>query len=713
MTNSERRVTLVNKLIDAPGEALPDAEIFCRFAEKMGWGEHFRYDGAEAIFNEHRELTRGGNIDMGGITYARLRALGSLQWPCPREDHPGTPRLFADHRFATPNGRARLHAAPQRPPAEPTSEEFPLILTTGRIRDQWHTMTRTGKVSKLCANEREPFVEVHPIDARAYGLVDGAMARIANPRGEVRARVRATDTIKCGSVFLPMHWTKALHGASARANTLTGTVVDPRSKEPDFKYAAVRIGPAKAPARSVLVIGAGAAALQFVKAYREQGGAGTLTVLGNERTGFYNRIQLPHYISGGRAWESLANCTEEELAALHVRLETGVTAARIDRTLKRVFDCAGTAWHYDVLVIGTGSRAAIPGNAPTGMDGIHGLRTRGDADAIRAAATPGARVIVAGGGLLGVELASALREIGVAVTLLHRSARLMGAQLDPLASEILREELEVRGVGVHLQETIAHVHGEERVLGVRTESGKYLPCDLLVYAIGTRPNIELARDAGLRCGDGVIVDDTMCASDGNIYVIGEAAEHGGTRHGTTHAAQQQANVAAAHAAGDPWARYSGSVAIHIVKVAGLALASLGKTAVRQQDGHAYEEIIVEDRAERYYLRCVVLHNRLVGAVMAGDISQLDRFKTWIEQGMELDEERKKLLRPGASPTLPPPRGRIVCSCLQVGVDNLREAIAAGCGDLPSLCKATGAGGGCGSCRPELQAMLAQEVRAVA
>jgi ferredoxin-nitrate reductase len=713
MTNSERRVTIVNKLIEPPGEALPDVEILCRFAEKMGWGKQFVYPSPEAIFDEHRALTRGGKIDMGGITYARLRALGSLQWPCPDEEHPGTPRLFGDHQFATPSGRARLHAPTQQPPAESTSEDLPLILTTGRIRDQWHTMTRTGKVSKLRAHENEPFLEVHPIDARAHGIVDGAMARISNDRGEVVARARVTADIKSGTVFLPMHWTKTLQGANARANTLTSPAVDPRSKEPDFKYAAVRIAPLVSRVRRILVVGAGAAALQFVTSYRKAGGDAELTVLGNEPAGFYNRIQLPHYIAGERGWESLATCSPAQLESLRIRLECGVVATEIDRKAKCVRDASGTLWAYDLLVLATGSAPALPSGAPTHLAGVHTLRTRADADAIRAAAQAGARAVVVGGGLLGVELAAALRELGVDVTLLHRSARLMGAQLDPTAADILRDELHDRGVRLRLQEGVAQVHGEERVLGVRTGSGNYVPCDLLVYAVGTRPHAALARDAGLHCGDGVIVDDAMRSNDPDIYAIGEVAEHRGTRHGTTRAAQQQAGVAAGHAAGNPWARYAGTTPLHVVKVPGLSLASIGKTTVSPQERDTHEQIVIEDHAERFYQRCIVHRGRLVGAVLVGDIAQLDRFKNWIEQGTELDEERRKLLRPGNGTSLPPARGRVVCSCLQVGVENLRDAISAGCSDLGALCAATRAGTGCGSCRPELQAMLlrGQEVPA--
>ncbi len=704
MTNSERRVGLVRKLVDAPGEALPDAEILCRFAEKMGWGASFAYASPEAIFREHAALTRGTPIDMSGITYRRLRAEGPLQWPCPSEDHPGTPRLFADGKFATADGRARLHSVSYEAPLETVTDRLPYVLTTGRLRDQWHTMTRTGKVNKLRSQEPEPFVEVHPDDAAEQGLSDGSTARIENDRGEVLARVRCTDTIKQGTVFLPMHWGKALQNGRARTNLVTNPRVDPRSRQPDFKFAAVRLAPVPRVPRRIVVIGAGAAALQFISVYGEKNRDDRITVLGNEPDGFYDRIRLPDYLALKISWPEMLRDSGAP-AGGGVEVRTGVSALRIDRENKQVVDSFGIAHAYDALLLATGSHAAPAVSTPAGMQGIYTLRSRADADAIRAAAAPGARAVVLGGGLLGVEVAAALRGLGLSVTLLHRSSRLMNAQLDDTAAGILRADLADRGIDVVTQDTIARAHGTAQVRGVTTTGGLYLPCDLLVCAIGTRANDELARAAGLRCGDGVIVDDAMRASDPDIFAIGEVAEHKGQRHGTTLAAQQQADVAAAQLNGAVWTRYAGSVPVHVVKVPGLALAALGSTAAPPNSTDTYEEIVMDDRAERLYLKCLVHRNRLVGAIMAGDLSRLPQFKAWIESGIELDGERRNLLRLRAESPAAAPRGRLVCACCQVGEENLRDAIAGGCANLGTLGESTGAGTGCGSCLPELRGLL--------
>lgn len=711
MTNSERRVSLLEQLIEAPGEALADAEILCRFAGKMGWGSAFSYPDSAAIFDEHAALTADTPIDMRGISHERLRREGSLQWPCPHAEHPGTPRLFEDRRFLTPNGRARLHGVAQGAAGDPPSAAFPLVLTTGRVRDQWHTMTRTGKVRKLRQQDDAPFLEMHPDDAGPLGLRDGRPARIESAHGAMTARLRVTDAIKPGTVFLPMHFGRAFHGADARANLLTSSRVDPRSKEPDFKYTAVRVGAVRLPPRDILVAGAGAAALRFVTACRELGLEDRITVFGREDGPFYNRIHLPEYLGGRRRWEDLVTCGAERAQALGVHFVPGTEIVAVDRAARQVTDAAGRRHNYDVLVLATGSSPLLPTDYPAGLDGVHTLRTRGDADRIRARAQAQRRAVVVGGGLLGIEAAGALADRGLAVTLLHRSERLMGAQLDAMAARLLRDSLEERGIRVILMDSIRHVHGEETVRGVRTAAGRHLPCDLLVYAVGTRPNDALGRAAGLRCGDGVVVDEAMRTSDDAIYAIGETAEHAGTRHGTTLAAQHQAEIAAAQVAGDPWALYRGTTPVNVLKVEGIELAALGETRPPPHAGAGYEEVLFTDARQRTYLKCVVRDGRLAGAILLGDTTLLPRFKELIESGAELDGDRAQLMRPGSGGGRAPLRGRLVCSCNRVGDGNLQEALAAGCGSLEALCATTGAGTGCGSCRPEVAQWLERQASA--
>ena len=252
MTNSERRICLLEQIGEAPGTALPDWQIICRVAEALGHGDDFDYADTEAIFDEYRELTRGRDLDITGVSYEVLReAAGGVQWPHPEGAVLGTgaeeasPRLFESGRFPTPDGRARFHAPGYRKPAEILSDEYPLALLTGRVKDQWHTMTRTGKVPKLMRSEHEPFLEMHPDDAGHLGVADRQLVLVTSRRGSLQVRARVTDAIRSGAVFAPFHWGE-LWNRHAVTNAATSEATDARSKQPELKFAAVRVEPVAA-----------------------------------------------------------------------------------------------------------------------------------------------------------------------------------------------------------------------------------------------------------------------------------------------------------------------------------------------------------------------------------------------------------------------------------------------------------------------------------
>jgi ferredoxin-nitrate reductase len=240
MTSSERRLTYLPKLVAPPGAAWPDTEIFVRFAAEMGWKASFPSARTEEIFDELAALTAGTPCDYSGVSHARLRAQGPLQWPVPRADHPGTSRLYTDARFPTLDGRARFFAVEHRGPAETPDATFPLTLTTGRVRDHWHTLTRTGNAPALRRRTPEPLLELHPRDARATGVVDGDFVEITSRRGKAVAQCRVTETIRAGTCFLPFHWGRRF-GFWKSANNLTLSVRDPRSFQPELKACAVRL----------------------------------------------------------------------------------------------------------------------------------------------------------------------------------------------------------------------------------------------------------------------------------------------------------------------------------------------------------------------------------------------------------------------------------------------------------------------------------------
>jgi anaerobic selenocysteine-containing dehydrogenase len=247
MTNGERRVCLLEAAGDPPGEALPDWEILCRFARTMGFGEAFRYEDVSEVFAEFVGTTRGRGPDMTGLSHDRLRGTGGVQWPFPEgSDAPGSrtrpagaTRLYADGVYPTPSGRARFHPVSYRLPAEVADGEYPFVLLTGRVRDQWHTRTRTGKIASLNRSCPEPFLEIHPDDAAALGVQQDELVEVRSRRGGTRLPARLSTHIRPGTVFAPIHW-GAMYGAQA-VNDVTTPAFDPVSKEPELKYSAVRL----------------------------------------------------------------------------------------------------------------------------------------------------------------------------------------------------------------------------------------------------------------------------------------------------------------------------------------------------------------------------------------------------------------------------------------------------------------------------------------
>lgn len=259
MVNSERNLTLLQQSIPVAGDARPDWELICNVARHMGFGDQFDYKSSEHVFAEIRQFAnRRTGYDLGGVTYERLRET-PLQWPCPPEGGDRNPTrylndgvsqdLFVDaegHQprlaFPTPSRRAVFHARPHLDAAELPDDEFPLVLNTGRLQHQWHTMTKTGKVAKLNKLNGAPFVEIHPADAAHLGIADAASVEISSRRGTAVLPALLTDRVRPGDCFVPFHWNDA-QGERLTINAVTNDAVDPDSLQPELKVCAVRLAP--------------------------------------------------------------------------------------------------------------------------------------------------------------------------------------------------------------------------------------------------------------------------------------------------------------------------------------------------------------------------------------------------------------------------------------------------------------------------------------
>ena len=247
VTNSERRISRQRALFEAPGEARADWRIVADVGRTMGYADAFDWRSQAQVFREWARLSVYENTDrvlnlgpLVGLMQDGYDALEPVQWPVTAAG--GTARLFTDGRFQTPDGRARMNPVAAKGPASAVDGVYSLALNTGRVRDHWHTLTRTGLAPELCRHEPEPRVDIHPLDAEAAGVSDGALTRVLTAGGEAVVLARVTDRQRRGDLFMPMHWTAA-YAPSGRVNRLVASAVDSRSGQPEFKHTPARVRP--------------------------------------------------------------------------------------------------------------------------------------------------------------------------------------------------------------------------------------------------------------------------------------------------------------------------------------------------------------------------------------------------------------------------------------------------------------------------------------
>jgi assimilatory nitrate reductase catalytic subunit len=248
--NSEARVVKINKAIDPPGDAKPDWWILKEIATRMGRGQYFNFETPREIFDELRVASRGGNADYYGISYEKIERQNGVMWPCPTEEHTGTPRMFEGGKFYHPDGRAKFHAIEYKGPAEVPDDEYPLALTTGRVVYQYLSGNQTRRVKFLVDQCPEPYVEIHPETAMRLKVNDGERVKVVSRRGEGVFPALVVKTIRPDTIFIPYHW-----GEQLAANQLTNPKLDPTSKIPEYKACAARIE--KIHARELPILGKG------------------------------------------------------------------------------------------------------------------------------------------------------------------------------------------------------------------------------------------------------------------------------------------------------------------------------------------------------------------------------------------------------------------------------------------------------------------------
>ena len=358
-----------------------------------------------------------------------------------------------------------------------------------------------------------------------------------------------------------------------------------------------------------------------------------ITVFGAEPYGNYNRIMLSSVLCGEKTIEDIVINSRQWYVDNNIRLHAGKHKAviRIDRAARKVYAQDGTCAGYDRLLIATGSKAVIPPIPGNDLEGVISFRDIFDVNRMLAYSRSHKKAVVLGGGLLGLEAANGLVLRGMDVTVIHNNEVLLNRQMDRQAGEMLRTALEQRGLKFKMAARTQRLisDGNDHIKAVRFEDGSELECDLFIMAIGVRPNIVLAREAGLYCERGIVVNDTLQSYDPSIYAVGECIQHRGDTFGLVAPLFEQAKVCANHLSDHGVAEYSTLPAATKLKVTGINLFSVGDFL---GDGSC-ESIYFTDPALGIYKKLVIKANKLIGAVLYGDTAD----GNWYQELLEKEE----------------------------------------------------------------------------
>ncbi|SDE67695.1 nitrite reductase large subunit NirB [Ruegeria marina] len=463
--------------------------------------------------------------------------------------------------------------------------------------------------------------------------------------------------------------------------------------------------------QKLVVIGAGMASGRVLEHLRETApDAYEITLFNAEPRGNYNRIMLSPVLSGEKSYPEIVTHDDDWYAANKVTCRFGEHVVRIDREAKQVHGQKG-AVPYDKLLIATGSAPFIIPVPGKDLPGVVAYRDLDDTNAmIAATGKSGARAVVIGGGLLGLEAAAGLRLRGMEVTVLHLMGHLMERQLDEAAGYLLKKDLERRGITVLTNASTKAILGEDRAEAVLLEDGTVLDADLVVMAVGIRPETRLAVDAHLEVGRGIEVNPQMLTSDPDILAVGECVELNGQLFGLVAPLYDQAKVAAATLTAQA-AEFVPRELSTKLKVTGCDLFSAGDFA----EGEGREDIVFRDPARGVYRRLVIEGNRLIGAVMYGDTADSNWFFGLIKDGADIEEMRETLIfgpacqgggqaDPLSAVAALPPEAEI-CGCNGVCKGTIVKAIEGGAGDLGALRAITKASGSCGTCTGLVEQVL--------
>ncbi|MHB1606912.1 MAG: FAD-dependent oxidoreductase [Leptospirales bacterium] len=464
--------------------------------------------------------------------------------------------------------------------------------------------------------------------------------------------------------------------------------------------------------KRLVIVGNGMAADKVLELIVEQGG-GTggeweVTVFGDEPRLAYNRILLVDVLTGRKTCEGIQLKTAEWYKTHRIHLKAGVKVTRIDSGRKIVIDSDGNATRYDKLLLAVGARPFLPPVPGIDKERVCVIRSLDDVESVQGMAVKGLRAIVVGGGLLGLEAAKGLLDLGMDVTVLHLTGRVMDQQLDEMGASLLKKEIEKLGIKIRLEAVLDEICGSTAVDSVRLKGGETLPADMVVVCAGIVPDLTLARESGIRTNRGVVVDDELRTSEPDIFAIGDVAEHRGKCYGLVAPLNEQAWVVLSNmrrTPEEPPVHYGGTPCMTKLKVSGIAVTSAGKF----DGGEDQEQIVMLDTSRGIYKKFVFHEDRLCGAILVGDFSTGATALGLIESGLSAASFRESLLAEnGTGIPVKLTDQEYVCNCHGVTRETIVEVVRTkGLRSRQEVATHTKASTGCGGCAQDVTDLVAQ------
>ena len=457
----------------------------------------------------------------------------------------------------------------------------------------------------------------------------------------------------------------------------------------------------------LVVIGNGMAGTACVEQILKHQARFAITIFGDETHVNYNRILLSSVLAGEKSDHEIILNSLDWYQRNDIRLKLGIRITDIDPIAKTVTGDDGRVAPFDKLLLATGSSPLIPAIEGTNKPGVYVFRNLDDTRALIDRSYTGAKAVVIGGGLLGLEAARGLQLRGCEVTVIHLMDTLMERQLDSIGGGYLKAKIESLHVRVLLSHDTATITGETGAEGVRFKDGSQLPADFVVIAAGIRPNVELGRKAGLTVKRGIVVNDYLETSHPDIYAVGECVEHNGVCYGLVAPLLEQGKVLAASITGSKGPRYEGTAPAAKLKIMGVEVFSAGDFAESQGN----EIVRYEDPSLGIYKKLTLRDNRLVGAILVGETADSHRYMDWLQSKVDLAQHRRALLFPEPSPdagfdVAQVADTKVICGCHGVSKGTIVQAIRdRGLTTLSQLQECTRASTGCGTCRDLCQSLL--------